>query len=275
MDPLMADAVQWLTRIWPTAQGETVRTVVLETGTPGEYSINSRLILQGDQFAVTIQPGNPMELLEKFKETTYKEGYPFYGEGLMARNVQEIDAKIAEYRALMAQIADSIRKDIQKKKAQLADKARKVKEEKAKADNLKKNAVQKEIVRLIGDASKNWASGLDSEAKSLTRADRAWRASETSLLKAKRLTAHMIKNKDVDTIKAGKKLDAEVDSWLVKTYFRLGRMWAVELAYPKALAWLNKGIKVPHNELMDALLNDLLVQVSKIKMRERGAARGY
>ena len=178
-------------------------------------------------------------------------------------------------RALMAQIAESIKKDIEKKKAQLADKARKVKEEKAKAERLKKNAVQNEVVRLINEARKSWGSALDEESRSLSRADRAWRASETSLLRAKKLTARMLKDNDIDTIKAGKKLDAEVDAWLVKTYFRLGRMWAVELSYPKALTWLNKGIKIPHSELMDTLLNDVLLQITKLRMNERGAARGY
>ena len=178
-------------------------------------------------------------------------------------------------RALMGQIADEIKKDIQKKKAQLANEAQKAQDDKEKAVQREKEAVQNEIVRLIGEAAKLWTQGLDEEPRNLTRADRAWRSAETSLLKAKHLAGRMLKDNDIDTIKKGKELDARIDAWLVKSYFRLGRMWAVELSYPKALTWLNKAMRVPHDEQMDALINDILIQISKLKMRERGAARGF
>jgi hypothetical protein len=61
----------------------------------------------------------------------------------------------------------------------------------------------------------------------------------------------------------------------VKTYYRLGRMWAVELAYPTALEWLNKAMRVPHDAATEHLVNEVLLTISQLKMRERAAGRGF
>ena len=52
-------------------------------------------------------------------------------------------------------------------------------------------------------------------------------------------------------------------------------MWAVELSYPTALEWLNKAMKVPHDEQMDRQINEILLTISQLKMRERAASKGY
>ena len=143
-----------------------------------------------------------------------------------------------------------------------------------KKENQEKE-VQNYVVKLIEDAAKAWGEGLDHEARNLTRADRAWRASEQSLLKAKAYTERLLSSNDVEMLRKGKQLDAQVNDWLVKTYYRLGRMWAVELSYPRALEWLNKGMKLPKSEAMEYLYNDVLIEMSKLKMRERAAGRGF
>ena len=50
----------------------------------------------------------------------------------------------------------------------------------------------------------------------------------------------MIKSNDVDQIKKAKELDKQADLWLVRTYYRLGRMFAVDLNYNTSLEWLNR-----------------------------------
>ena len=70
-------------------------------------------------------------------------------------------------------------------------------------------------------------------------------------------------------------LYSHLDAILVKVYFRLGRMWAVELSYPNALEWLNKAMKIPHDDQMERQINEILVTISQLKMRERASGKGY
>lgn len=181
----------------------------------------------------------------------------------------------AEAQKLVTSIAAQIKKANEQKKEQLAKaKKQKILDGLKVKENQDKD-VQNQIVKMIEDAAKFWGEGLDHEPRNLTRADRAWRAAEQSLLKAKAYTAHLLKSNDVEMLKKGKELDAQVNGWLVKTYYRLGRMWAVELSYPRALEWLNKGMKLPKSEAMEHLFNDVLVEITKLKMRERAAGRGF
>ncbi len=176
---------------------------------------------------------------------------------------------------MLVKIAEEIKKENDDKKDQLAKKAaEKDKNQQQQKDDLDKQILNKTI-ELVEEAQKALADGLEAEAKNLSKADRAWKASEVALTGAKRNIEHMLKQNDVDMIKKAKELDRQVDDLLVKTYYRLGRMWAVELSYPTALEWLNKGLRIPHDAQMDHLLNEVLLTISQLKMKERAAARGY
>ena len=111
--------------------------------------------------------------------------------------------------------------------------------------------------------------------KNLTKAERAWKSSEVALLTAHRNVEYLLKSNDLETIKKAKDFERSIDAVLVKVYYRMGRMWAVELAYPTALEWLNKALKVPHDEQMDRQINEILLTISQLKMRERAAGKGY
>ena len=192
-------------------------------------------------------------LLEKYADTPYAE------------EAKKEDAKMAE----------EIVKDNEAKKAQLAEK------EKAAADAGVKKAEDQvkgsiaRTVELIEEAQKAWADGLDHDAKNLTKADRAWKAAEIALISAKRNIESLMKSNDVAVLQKAKELEKQADSILVKVYYRLGRMWAVELSYQMALEWLNKGMKTPHDDQMDHLLNELTLTISQLQMRQRAAGKGY
>lgn len=181
----------------------------------------------------------------------------------------------AEARNLAAKIADEVKAEKEELKKQIdADKQKK---EAVKADvkAAQEADVFNRAVALLEEAQKAWAEGLDNEPKNQTRAEKAWKGGETALLGAKKLIEVMIKSNDVDLIKKAKELDKQADLWLVRTYYRLGRLFAVDLNYATALEWLNKAMKVPHDEAMDRMINDVLLTVSQLKMRERAAGRGY
>ncbi len=180
-----------------------------------------------------------------------------------------------EAKDLQAKIADEIKADNEAKKAQLV----KDKEEKEKKAQQVQQNIEADLfartVALIEEAQKAWGEGLDAEPRNLTKADKSWKAAEFALLAAKRNVEIMIKSNDVDVLKKAKELDKQADHWLVRTYYRLGRMFAVELNYPTALEWLNKALKVPHDEAMDRYINEVILTISNLKMRERAAGRGY
>ncbi len=192
-------------------------------------------------------------LIEKYADTAYGE----------------------EARKLVAKVAEDVAKANEAKKLQLQEK----KEAKAEAKAQVLEKQEKDLVArtadLIEEATKSWLDGLDAEPKNLTRADKSWKASEAGLLQAKRNAEALLKSADVEVVRKAKELDAAADVILVKTYYRLGRMWAVELSYPTALEWLNKATRVPHDAAMDHLLNEVLLTISQLKMRERAAGRGY
>jgi tetratricopeptide (TPR) repeat protein len=188
-----------------------------------------------------------------------------YGDTPYADEARKLDAKMAE----------EIAKESEEKKKMLAALAAEKEKAKEKVKEDQDKLAQSKTVELIEEAQKLWAEGLDHEPKNLTKADRAWTSAEQSLLRARAYVEVLLRSNDVETIKKAKDLERQVDLWLVKTYYRLGRMWAVELAYPKALEWLNKGLKVPHDDQMDHLLNEVLLQISLKKISERAAGRGY
>jgi hypothetical protein len=180
-----------------------------------------------------------------------------------------------EAKRLVARIAEDIAKENEAKKKQLEDK----KEEKEKKNLAIKENQEKDILsrtaEMIDEGGKLYLEGLDGEAKNLTRAEKGWKGAEAALLNAHRNVEFLLKSNDLETIKKAKDFDRAIDLILVKVYYRLGRMWAVELAYPTALEWLNKAAKVPHDEQMDRQINEILLTISQLKMRERAAGKGY
>jgi len=173
----------------------------------------------------------------------------------------------------MAKVTDEIKKENEAKKKLLDDK------QKAKADAAAKKGEDAEKGLLqqstdaIEDAKKQWSEGLEWEGKAnLTKADRAFKTAEARLMTAKRNCEQLAKSNDVNMIKGGKDLEKEVDVWLVKTYYRLGRMWAVELNYPEATMWLNRGLKIAPD---DHLLNEVLLTLTQLEMRKRAAGSKY
>ncbi|HXX92295.1 MAG TPA: hypothetical protein VEN81_01595 [Planctomycetota bacterium] len=192
-------------------------------------------------------------LIEKYADTPYAE------------EAKKEDAKMAE----------EIAKENEDKKKQLQQQAQAQADAGAKKaeDQLKVTIAR--TVELLEEAQKAWAEGLEHEAKNLTRADKAYRAAEMALLAAKRNIEILLKSNDVAVLQKSKDLERQVDPWLVKTYYRLGRMWAVELAYPTALEWLNKGMRTPHDDQMDHLLNEMTLTISQLQMRQRAQGKGY
>lgn len=180
-----------------------------------------------------------------------------------------------EARKLVAKVAEDVAKANEAKKLQLQEKKDAKAEAKAQVAEKQEKDLSGRTAELIEDATKSWLDGLDAEPKNLTRADKSWKASEAGLIQAKRNVEALLKSNDPEILRKAKELDAAADVILVKTYFRLGRMWAVELSYPTALEWLNKATRVPHDAAMDHLLNEVLLTISQLKMRERAAGRGY
>jgi tetratricopeptide (TPR) repeat protein len=180
-----------------------------------------------------------------------------------------------EARRLIAKIAEDVAKENEAKKKQLEDKKEAQEKKKAViAESQEKDALAK-TAEMIDDAAKLWQEGLDGEAKNLTRGEKAWRGAEGAILAARRNIEFLLKSNDLETIKKAKEMERACDAILVKVYYRLGRMWAVELNYPVALEWLNKAMKVPHDEQMDRQINEILLTISQLKMKERAAGKGY
>jgi tetratricopeptide (TPR) repeat protein len=180
-----------------------------------------------------------------------------------------------ESKGLISKIAQDIAKENEAKKKQLEDK----KDEKEKKIAALKENQEKDLIaktaELIDEGGKLFLEGLDGEIKNLTKAERAWKSAEAALVTAHRNVEYLLKSNDLETIKKAKDFERSIDAVLVKVYFRLGRMWAVELSYPSALEWLNKAMKVPHDEQMDRQINEVLLTISQLKMRERAAGKGY
>jgi tetratricopeptide (TPR) repeat protein len=199
-----------------------------------------------------------VKLLHLLLESRY-EGSPYQPEAktLVAKITEEIKAE-----------KDEIKKQIE------ADKAKK----EAAKENAKA-AVEADLVHrtslLLEEAQKAFGEGLDNEPKNQTRAEKAWRTSEAALLAAKKNVDALIKTNDVELIKKAREIDKQADQSLVKVYYRLGRLFASDLNYPTALEWLNKAMKIPHDEHTDRLINEVLLTITQLKMRERAAGRGF
>ena len=63
--------------------------------------------------------------------------------------------------------------------------------------------------------------------------------------------------------------------WLVRTYWRLSRNYAEHLTYVEAIRYLNKAFALPHDSIMDRLLNELLLTITQLRMKMRAASKGY
>jgi len=180
-----------------------------------------------------------------------------------------------EAKDLVARIAEDVQKENEEKKKQIEDKKKAAEDAKARVKEEQEKTILGQAADYIEQAQRSWNEGLDHEPRNLTKADRAWKAAEISLLEARRRLDFVLKSNDVENLKKAKELERQLDHWLVRTYFRLGRMWAVELNYPDALSWLNKALKVPHDEQMDHLVNEVLLTISQLQMRKRAAGAGF
>lgn len=180
-----------------------------------------------------------------------------------------------EARQLDAKMAEEIARENEEKRRMLQAQAQEKERARERAREEQERQILARAAELAEEAQKLWLEALDHEPKNHTRADRAWKAAEAKLLEAKRLLEFLLKSPDAEAVKKARELEQKADQLLVKTYYRLGRLWAVELSYPTALEWINKGLKLPHDDHMDRLLNELLLQISLKKISERAAGRGY
>jgi tetratricopeptide (TPR) repeat protein len=176
----------------------------------------------------------------------------------------------------MAKVTEEVRKANEEKRRLLEEKQKSKAEAAAKKGEEAEKSLMQQTVDSVDQAKLQWAEGLDWEGKSnLTKADRAWRMSEAFLLTAKRNTEQLVKSNDVEVIKQSKDLDKDIDAWLIRTYYRLGRMWAAESRYADSVSWLNKGIRISPD---DHLLNETLLTLTQMEMRKRAnasAPKGY
>ena len=175
----------------------------------------------------------------------------------------------------IGKIAAEINADNAAKAAAIQAKVKKAKAAKAAAEEQQKQSMVDRALALVEEAQKAWADGLGHEPRNLTRADRAWKSAEASLIAARRITDLLLKSNDITIIKQARELNQMINLWQVRTYYRLGRMGAVGLSYPTALEWLNKAMRVPHDEAMDRLINELLLTISQVQMRNRSSGAGF
>ena len=191
------------------------------------------------------------QLIERFADTPYFE----------------------EARKELDKLSAELAKENEAKRAEIDEKKRKKDEEAAKAVENAEKADFKRAQDFIVEARASWNEGLDWEAKaSLSKADKAWKASDSRLAAARAICEKLEKSNDVAMIKSAKDLEKEIDGWIVRTCYRLGRLWATELSYADAVTWLNKGLKLePDNHL----LNEVLLTLTQLKMRKNAAGGGY
>ena len=175
----------------------------------------------------------------------------------------------------IGKIAQEINSDNAAKAAAIRAKVKKAAAAKVAAQEQQKQSMVDRTLVLVEEAQRAWAEGLGHEPRNLTRADRAWKAAEATLLAARRNTDSLLKSNDIMIIKQAREINMMINLWLVRTYYRLGRMRAVELSYPTALEWLNKALQVPHDEAMDRLINELLLTLSQVQMRKRASGAGF
>lgn len=173
-------------------------------------------------------------------------------------------------------IGESIKKDNEEKQKML--------EEKKKADENKSAKSKEELekvqltacVEAVKDAETAWGEGLEWEGKeNVTNADRAWKGAEAKLLGAKRLLETLLKSSDVETLKKAKELEKQADESLVRVYYRLGSLWANQLNYRESRLYLNRALRLPHDANMDRWINETLLTLNQMQMRQRASGKGY
>jgi tetratricopeptide (TPR) repeat protein len=173
-------------------------------------------------------------------------------------------------------ITEAVKKENEEKKKMLEAKK---KEDEAKVAKSKEE-LEKQMLAQCLDGFKEveaaWGEGLDWEGKgNITKADRAWKTAEARLAVNKRNLEMLLKSSDVEILKKAKDVEKQTDEWLVKVYYRLGCLWAVELNYGQAKDFLNRAIKLPHDQMYDRLLNEMLLTINQLMMRQRAAGKGY
>ena len=62
---------------------------------------------------------------------------------------------------------------------------------------------------------------------------------------------------------------------LVRVYYHHGAMWATQLNFRDGKFYLNQALKLPHDTQMDHLINETLLTLNQIQMRQRAAGKGY
>ncbi|MBI2931236.1 MAG: hypothetical protein HYY16_06265 [Planctomycetes bacterium] len=173
----------------------------------------------------------------------------------------------------ITKVTEEIKKENETRKKQLEDKLKAKAEAQAKKGEEAGRASLQQATDAMEDAKKLWEEGLEWDGKAnLTKADRAFKTAEARLLSAKHILEPLSKSGDANVAKSAAGLDKEIDAWLLRTYYRLGRMWAVELNYPEANAWLNRGLKLAPD---DHLLNEVLLTLTQMEMRKRAAGAKY
>ncbi len=191
------------------------------------------------------------QLIERFPDTPYFE----------------------EAKKELEKLTSELAKENEQKRAEIEEKKRKKDEEAVKLAEAAEKADLKRAQDLVVESRNSWNEGLDWEAKgNLTKADKAWKGSDAKLGAARGLCEKLEKSNDVNMIKSAKDLEKEIDGWIVRTCYRVGRLWATELNYTEAIGWLNKGLKLEPDH---HLINEVLLTLTQLRMRKNAAGGGY
>lgn len=164
----------------------------------------------------------------------------------------------------------------EKKKAQLENKKKGKEEAKANVKEEQQKRLLARCVDGVTSAKKAFGEGLDWEGKdNLTKADRAWKSAEETLLTTRRTVDVLLKSNDVDILKRSKEVDDAATKLLVRIYYHHGAMWATQLNFRDGRIYLNRALKLPHDTQMDHLINETLLTLNQLLMRQRAAGKGY
>ena len=169
-----------------------------------------------------------------------------------------------------------IESDNEKKKAQLGKKKQ---DKKENAANVKEDQQKRLLAKCVDGvtlAKKSFGEGLDWEGKdNLTRAEKAWKKGEGLLLTTRRTAAVLLQSNDIDIIKRAKEIHDQATALLVRIYYHHGAMWATQLNFREGKLYLNHALQLPHDTQMDHLINETLLTLNQIQMRQRAAGKGY
>lgn len=173
-------------------------------------------------------------------------------------------------------IAEAVKKENEEKEKMLEEKKKAEEAKGGKSKEEAEKALLGQCLDALKDAEAGWSEGLDWEGKdNVTKADRAWKAAEARLSLAQKNLEILLKSNDVETLKKAKDAEILTNEWMVKICYRLGALWAVQLNFQVAREYLNKAIKLPHDAQMDHLINETLLTLNQIQMRQRAAGKGY